>query len=167
MLRKLFSWPWLRVWITAGLTAAAVEMLFVLPIQKHFGVTPAQLFQSIAMGALGPAAFQAGLYSVLLGVAVHILISLASALLFAAAMLRIAVVRRHYLIAGILYGVVVFAVMSLVVLPLSAIGFAPPKTIGLFLTSLSVHLFAFGLPIGLVCGRGLPRIPVPPEVARP
>ena len=39
--------------------------------------------------------------------------------------------------------------MNFVVIPLSAIGFKPPKFDLLWLISVAVHLFAFGVPISL------------------
>ncbi len=48
------------------------------------------------------------------------------------------------------YGVLVYLIMTFVVVPLSAIGFRPPRSLILMLTSLAVHVFAFGLPISLV-----------------
>jgi len=48
------------------------------------------------------------------------------------------------------YGVVDYAVMSFVVVPLSAIGFSPPKSLELVWLSLAAHVFTFGLPISLV-----------------
>ncbi len=39
--------------------------------------------------------------------------------------------------------------MIFVVIPLSAIGFSPPRSLGLFALSFAIHLLAFGLPIAL------------------
>jgi len=73
---------------------------------------------------------------------------------------------------GMVYGVLVYLIMTFVVVPLSAIGFRPPRSLILMLTSLAVHVFAFGLPISLVVSTLLgarfrsqsPQTPTAPEL---
>lgn len=141
--------------MAAGLLAAVVEMIFVLPIQYLLGNSPAVVFQSIASGALGKRAFDEGMPAVLLGVGVHTLISLVSAALFMAAALRWGFLRRRAIVSGALYGVLAYVVMNFLVIPLSAIGFRWPRSLPLFFISLAIHMFAFGVPIALVCARHL------------
>jgi len=143
----------LRVALAAGLAAAVIEMAFVLPIQQYLGNSPVVVFQSIAAGALGAAAFSGGLGTAALGVAVHLLISLVAALLFVFAALRFPVLRQRAWLSAMLYGVLVYLVMTFVVVPLSAIGFRLPKSLPLWSLSFSIHLFAFALPITLVARR--------------
>jgi hypothetical protein len=62
---------------------------------------------------------------------------------------------RHAVVAGLLYGLAVFALMNLVVLPLSAFPHQVKFTgLGPF-TNLLSHLFFFGLPIALATRRAL------------
>jgi hypothetical protein len=143
--------------LVAGLSAAVIEMVFVLPIRYWLGATPAAVFQSIASGALGRRAFEAGTYSVLLGIGAHTLISLVSAALFTIAALRWNWLRRHAVLSGSAYGILAFLVMSFIVLPLSAIGLSLPRSPALFATSLSIHMFAFGVPIAVVSARLIER----------
>jgi hypothetical protein len=141
----------LTVALAAGLVGAIVEMVFVLPIQA-FGLhhSPEVIFQSIAAGALGRAAFSGGLASALLGVAAHVLISVVAAGVYVLAAGRWTVLLSRPVAGGIVFGAVVYGVMNFVVIPLSAIGFQIPPSLGLAGLSLSIHLFAFGLPIALV-----------------
>jgi hypothetical protein len=144
--------------LIAGLCAAVIEMIFVLPIRYWLvGATPAVVFQFIASGALGKRAFEEGSYSVLLGIGAHTLISLVSAAVFAIAALRWHWLRRHEVLSGSAYGILAFLVMSFIVLPLSAIGLALPRSPALFATSLAIHMFAFGVPIAVVCARLIER----------
>ncbi len=143
-----------QVSLLAGLSAAVIEMIFVLPIRYWLvGATPAVVFQFIASGALGKRAFEEGTYSVLLGVGVHTLISIVSAAVFTIAALRWDWLRRHVVLSGSACGIVAFLVMSFIVLPLSAIGLSLPRSPALFALSLSIHMFAFGVPIAVVCAR--------------
>jgi hypothetical protein len=147
-----------KVSLVAGLSAAVIEMVFVLPIRYWLvGATPTVVFQSIASGALGKRAFAEGTYSVLLGIGAHTLISIVSAAVFAIAALRWDWLRRHVVLSGSACGIVAFLVMSFIVLPLSAIGLSLPRSPALFATSLAIHMFAFGVPIAVVCARLLER----------
>ena len=144
--------------LIAGLSAAVIEMIFVLPFRYWLvGATPATVFQFIASGALGRRAFEGGSYSVLLGIGAHTLISIVSAAVFAIAALRWNWLRRHVVLSGSACGIVAFLVMSFIVLPLSAIGLSLPRSPALFALSLSIHMFAFGVPIAVVCARLIER----------
>ncbi|THD62869.1 hypothetical protein [Phenylobacterium sp.] len=155
-----------KLWVSlaTGLAAAAVEMAVVLPIQAAMGASPALVFQSIAAGAVGRAAALAGGAStVALGVFVHVLISVVAAGLYVFASDRLPVLLRRPVTLGILYGVPCYGVMTFVVIPLSRIGFALPKSLLLFSLSFGTHLFAFGLPIAVVARLLLSA----PGVSRP
>lgn len=154
--------PW-SVAGAAGIGAAVVEMIFVLPIQQYLGASPLVVFQSIASGALGRAAFEQGLPAAALGVGIHLLISVLAAGVFVFAAQRWPPLLRKALISGMLYGVLVYLFMSFAVVPLSQIGFRPPKSVLLMLTSLAVHIFAFGLPIAVLAKLLLNGPPPPPE----
>jgi hypothetical protein len=140
----------LRVAIAAGIAAAAIEMVFVLPIQDFLGASPVVVFQSIASGALGKAAFHEGLAAAGLGLGIHLFISLVAAGVYVLGAQRWPALLRRAAVCGMVYGVLVYVIMTFVVVPLSAIGFRPPRSLILMLTSLAVHVFAFGLPISLV-----------------
>src|SRR5262249_3985540 len=126
-----------------------VEMMIVLPAQAALGEGPEQVFQGIAYGALGPAAFRGGYGAAALGVAVHLLISVVAAGLYAWAALRWLTLVRRPLLWGLAYGVVVYVVMNFIVVPLSRIGFSLPKSAPLLAVSFGTHLVFFGLPIAL------------------
>jgi hypothetical protein len=110
------------------------------------GVSFARLWQVVASGALGPSSFQRGTASVLLGLAFHILIATTAALVFNVASNYVPALVAHYVICGVLYGLVVFAVMNLVVVPLSAL---PPRPFSLAGTirQIVIHIVCVGLPI--------------------
>ena len=73
--------------------------------------------------------------------------------LFVAAASRMPALVRHPVVSGIAFGVVVFLVMRLVVLPLSAfpypVSFKPLATV----LDLLSHTFLFGVPIAWAAGR--------------
>lgn len=148
--------PW-RIGLLAGTVAAVVEMIPVLTIQGMLGVSVTQVFQSIASGLLGRAAYAGGATTVLLGAGLHLLISLVAGILFAfAASAWLVLARRPYLSAAV-YGLLVYLVMSFVVVPLSAAAFKGTGEPAMMAMSLGVHILAFALPITIVCRRGLER----------
>jgi hypothetical protein len=138
--------------IAAGLFAAAFEMLFVLPIQWFvLHNSPQTVFQSIAYGAIGKAAFEGGLATAGLGVFFHTLISVVAAGLYALAASRWTLLLRRPWPMGLAYGVPVYLMMTFVVAPLSKVGFSLPKDPVIWLISFSIHFIGFSIPIALVC----------------
>lgn len=154
--------PWrqlVRAAAMAGTVAAVVEMVPVLGIQAAaLGVSPGRIFQSIASGLFGAAAYRGGIGSALAGVALHWLISAGAALLFGWTATRWADLTRRAVLAGLAFGVLTFAAMTAIVVPFSAAAFRPNHDRVLMLVSLAVHVFFFGLPIALVMRRQLSRM---------
>ena len=77
------------------------------------------LFQFIASGLLGAAAFAGGYTTALLGLLIHFLISFVVAGVFILAASAIAFLRRTVFVSALVYGAAVNMVMSAVVLPFS------------------------------------------------
>lgn len=136
--------------VAAGLAGAVAEMAVVIPIQAQLGNSVARVFQTISAGAIGRAAFASGAPGVAFGVAVHLLVSLAAALVYVEAALRWPALDRRPVAGGIAFGAAAYVFMTWIVIPLSAIGLHPPRSLPLMAASIAVHLFAFGLPIALV-----------------
>jgi len=136
--------------LIAGVVAAVVEMLVVVPVQSLLGVPPLILFQSIASGWEGNAAYSGGLASALFGAALHLVISVVAAGIYVYASRIWPILVQRYVFAGLVYGALVYAVMTYVVLPLSAATFKPTTETPLMATSFAVHLFCFALPISMI-----------------
>src|ERR1700684_2729179 len=76
---------------------------------------------AIAGGLLGPAAFQGGVGTYILGVALHFFIACLAAGGFCGASRKLIFMTEHPLVCGLFFGAAVQEVMNLVVLPLSAL----------------------------------------------
>jgi hypothetical protein len=136
--------------LAAGTIAAVVELVPVLTVQSLLlGVSPTRVFQAVASGLVGSEAYAGGLPCLLLGIALHWLISIGAALIFAWAAVRWSDLSMHPVLGGLSYGVIVFAVMTAIVVPLSAAAFKPNTDPVLTLVSLTVHMLFFGLPIAI------------------
>jgi hypothetical protein len=109
------------------------------------GARPIRIFQSIASGVLGRDAFQGGLATALLGVGLHFFIAFGIVSVFYLASTRVRALTRHPVICGLLYGVAVYAVMNLIVVPLSAAG-RPSFPLPIVANGLLIHACGVGLP---------------------
>ncbi len=124
-------------------------------IQNH--LAPPRIFQSVAAGLLGPKAFQGGAKTAALGLALHFFIAFCWAAGFYVASRQISFLTESPVIAGLLYGELVWVVMTLVVLPLSAMHRWPPRfDAASIITGPIGHLFLVGLPIALAVRRWAP-----------
>ena len=134
----------------AGLLAGALDLAAAIVTNLPRGIGAMAILQSIASGMLGRDAYQGGMATATLGVLAHFFIMFVIAACFYFASLRLHMLVRHAMIAGLAYGVAVYAFMNLVVLPLSA--FPHARTFGLatLATGLLVHMLCVGLPIALV-----------------
>ena len=136
-----------------GTVAGVVEMLVVLPIQAALGNSPLRVFQSIASGLEGRRAYAGGLSTAILGAVLHLVISVGAAAAFHLASRYWPAIRKRAVLSGLAYGVVVWAVMQFVVLPLSAVAYRPDTDLAMVSLSIAVHALFFGLPLSLVDRR--------------
>ena len=118
-------------------------------------ISPVIILRAVASGVLGKPSFSGGLYSAALGLGLQWAMSILIAAIYVLAALRMPRLGRHWVAGGLLYGVVVFFVMSYVVVPLSA---AWPKhgfTLQSFLENL-LAMVLFGVIVALFQRRFAP-----------
>jgi uncharacterized membrane protein YagU involved in acid resistance len=109
------------------------------------GKDPGFICQFIASGLIGKqAAFAGGAGTVVIGLLLQWAMSVTIAAIFVLASLRLPILRRLWLAAGLAYGVGVFFVMEWVVVPLSAVGRAPHFTPESFAQNMAA-MMVFGL----------------------
>jgi hypothetical protein len=139
-----FESPWRGVFY-GTLAVGTLDALDAIIFFGFRGATPIRIFQSIAAGLLGRAAFGGGLPAAILGVALHYFIAFGIVVTYYAASRRIGLLRRRPVICGIVYGVLVYFVMNQVVIPLSAAS-AGRFVLPVFLNGIAIHMFGVGLP---------------------
>ncbi len=138
--------------LVGGSIAGLLDIIFAISFAAYNGATPARLLQTIASGLFGKSAFTGGAQMAGLGLLLHFAMSLAWAGVFYLLACKVPLLVQQPVLSGIVFGVIVFLIMRLVVLPLSAFPFPvkfPP--LGTVLDVLS-HAFLFGLPIAW-CAR--------------
>lgn len=154
-----------RAIAAGGLAAAVLDAADALVAYKlAFGMSPLAIYQFVASGLLGKAAYAAGVPSALLGLAVHFLVAFTAAAVFVTASERLPQLRRDAVGWGLAFGVGVFLVMNLAVIPLSRIGASMPS-LPLVLNGVISHALLVGLPIALAARRFLGR-PAAASMAR-
>jgi len=134
-----------------GLIVGTMDITSAIIITLSRGSTVTRLFQFIASGLLGQQAFQGGTAIAALGLALHFVIAFTLVAVFYAASRSIAFLRDYAVVSGIIYGLVVYAVMNLVVLPLSAA--RPRHSLTGDLIQIGIHMFVIGLPTALLIRR--------------
>lgn len=138
----------LRAVVIAGFVAGTIDIGSAALIN---GQAPGVILQAIASGVLGSASFSEGARSEVIGLGLQWMMALIIAALYVAAANLLPVFRRAWVKGGLLAGVVIFAVMNYVVVPLSAVGRAPRFSASKFCENL-LAMFIFGLIIAY-CAR--------------
>ena len=131
---------------TLDLTAACVYSWL------RASVSPVRVFQFIASGVLGTDSFTGGTKTAVLGVALHFLIATGATAVFYFASRAWFFLIEHPIVAGLLYGIPVYAFMNFVVLPLSQIQ-QRPQPMSSRLINVVILMFCIGLPIALIVRR--------------
>jgi uncharacterized membrane protein YagU involved in acid resistance len=131
-----------------GLVAGILDAVDGVIAYGTQGLSPIQVLQYIASGALGQSAFQGGIATAALGAAFHFSIAWVAAAVFVLATRRLEILKTHAVPAGLLYGAAVYFFMNYLVLPLSAVS-AGSFHLGLFLNGVIGHALFVGLPMSL------------------
>ena len=129
--------------IAGSLDAAAAIVHYTL----RGGTNPVRIFEYIASGAFGPAAFTGGPLMPLAGLFFHFVIAGAWTILFYLAYPRLGWLRRHWITIGVAYGVFVWVVMNRVVLPLSHVKASQSFDAVQAIVGAVILIFCIGLPI--------------------
>jgi hypothetical protein len=140
---------WTILWI--GLVAGTLDITENIVFNAFRGITAWRIFQYIASGILGRHSFQMGWTSVGLGVAIHYAIALVWTTIFYVAATKFIGLTRRPILTGIIYGIIVYLVMTFLVVPLTAV---PPRPAAVSLVNrinaVLALVFCIGLPIALL-----------------
>jgi hypothetical protein len=141
-----------RAILWAGLIAGTLDITAAFIASTLRGGGPIRVLRYIAGGLLGPQAFQGGTGTSALGLLLHYLIATTWAAVYYAASRKLPPLVRQPIACGLLYGIVVWCVMNLMVLPLSALP-KNPFTLSGVLIGAAILMVCIGLPIALIVGR--------------
>ena len=141
----------LRTIAITGLLVGAMDITAACIQAVSRGATVTRLLQFVASGLIGPKAFQGGAATAALGLGLHFVIAFSLVAVFYAASRRVTFLRGQAVVSGVIYGLLVFGVMNLVVLPLSAA--KPRHSLTGDLIQIGIHMFVIGLPTALLVRR--------------
>ena len=132
--------------ILTGLMAGTLDALAALLFFRARGnKQPGVLFRYIASAVYGPKAFSGGHGMIARGVTFHFLIAFCWVGLYFAAYPMISGLETGVLVDSIVYGLLVWVIMNLIVLPLSKA--APrPSTVSSVLINMLILMITIGLP---------------------
>lgn len=135
--------------LIGGLVAGLLDLADAFLFFGWRGVAPIRILQAIASGIEGRSAFQGGYRSAAFGLLLHFVIATGAAAVYVIASRKLTTLRERPIESGLFYGLLVYAVMNLLVLPLSATtpGSYPPAVL---INGILIHLLGVGLPIALI-----------------
>ena len=137
---------WLPI-LAGGLVAGGLDLTSAF---LTYGVRVPRV---IAAGLLGLQAIHGGAAVYALGVALQFFIAVSAAAIYFAASRRLYFLTEHFIVCGLFYGIAVFLVMNLIVLPLSALHAKGPFQLAALIQGLLVHMIIIGLPISFSVRR--------------
>lgn len=134
-----------------GITHSIIHHWFVSSILGGYPLIT--VYQYMASGALGNAAFAGGIGTALLGVLFHFIVSFVVAAVFILSADRIPLLRRYPIPSALAYGFGVLIVMNSIVLPLSAAPPLPAPTTPQLIELILEHILVIGLTLGIIVQR--------------
>lgn len=143
-----------RGWLLRGIAAVAVLDIcaaFVVASVTR-GTSPARVLQAIASGLVGSVAYMGGWLTVVLGALLHTMIATGVVLVLHLAVRRWPALVTRPVPAGAFYGVMVWAVMQFVVLPLSQLRMGQREPAGMA-RAIVIHILFVGIPAALAVRR--------------
>lgn len=145
---------WGQALVASALIAGFLDITYAIVISYfRSGTRPSRILQSVAAGALGRDAFTGGTRTAAIGLGFHFLNAFIITAIFFAVASRVPALTRRPVLVGALYGIGVYLVMNLVVVPFSRIGVRPHPAPIVLLTGVLVHMFFIGVPIALGARR--------------
>ena len=143
----------LKTILVTGLLAGTLDALAaIIHYTINGGKLPSRIFQYIASGAVGEQAFTGGTGMVILGIIFHYTIAFAFTLFFFLIYPRINLLSKNKILTAIAYGIFVWLVMNLIVVPMSNIP-ASPFNLKQAVIGAVILMLAIGLPVSIIIGR--------------
>jgi uncharacterized membrane protein YagU involved in acid resistance len=140
--------------IRATLVAGTLDLLSALTYALLEGKNPLAVPVGIA-SAIWPGAVKAGAPALMVGVLLHFLIMLVMVAVFVAAARRLSWLTAKPVASGLLYGLLLWAVMNLIVLPLRWPSIFPHITALSLAEQIFSHTVLVGLPLAWMASRSM------------
>ena len=144
----------LRTILAAGLTAGALDILGAIIVYVYIMnvTTVMRLLQGIARGAFGRSAFNGGMAMALAGLGFHFIIAFSFTVFYFVIFPFIPFLGKQKIISGLLYGIFIWCIMNLIVLPLLHVAPVPTKWDSI-VRSAGILMACVGIPVSLIISR--------------
>jgi uncharacterized membrane protein YagU involved in acid resistance len=136
--------------LLGGLVAGTLDILGAMALTALNGGPPLRAVRSVASGWVGTRAYEGGAEMIALGFATHFAIATLMATAYVVVATRVRDLVRRPWRWGALYGLAMYAVMYLVVLPLRWPALFPSFELERVAGQLFCHVFLVGIPIALI-----------------
>ena len=140
------------------LLSGTLDLLSAFAFSAMNGATPDRVMAGVAAGPFGDAVREQGAAAVLLGTAVHYTIMTIMVSVFVLAARRLPALRRQWIAAGIVYGVLLYLLMYWLVLPMRWPAIHPRTDLWTIGNALFSHIICVGLPMAWWTRRTLGRV---------
>jgi hypothetical protein len=150
--------PAAKTILLATLVAGTLDILSALIFYGYvfYNVGARHVLQGIARVLLGKKAFEGGWATAFLGLAMHYCIASSFVILYFLIFPYIPFLKKYKIASGLLYGVLVWMIMNLAVLPLVDHRSYHFKLLAV-VRDMAILLYAIGLPISLLISRHYER----------
>jgi hypothetical protein len=145
--------------LTATFVAGTLDILSAFVFAGIAGMGPVAVLRYVASGPFGEGVTPTPGWAAL-GLLVHFAIMAAMAAAYMIVAPRLPALLRHPIPAGLLYGLLLWAIMYWIVKPLRWPGAPLPHTLYGIAGQLFSHCILVGLPIALIAARSLRRRPL-------
>ncbi len=140
----------LKTVLWSGLVAGVLDSIAgVIVYYIYFGLNPLQVLQFIASGIYGPSAINGGVGMIVIGTFFHFLIAYVCALAYFFLYPKITVLRKYKVVSGLVFGLGIWLVMNLLILPYTHIP-KSPFDLSLAIVGIIWHMILVGVPIALI-----------------
>ena len=139
--------------VIATLICGTLDILWAVILTLWRGHEPGAMLQRVASGPF-PAATEWGATGSILGLVVHFMLMAIMVAIFVLAAARAPSLLDRPLLSGLIYGLVTYAVMNLIVVPLRFPAAWPPSLLSIT-TQLFAHIVPVGWPTAFVSRRNL------------
>ena len=140
--------------LISGITAGTLDIsgaILVYSVIMH-KITAARILQGIASGVFGKGAFSGGAAMEVYGLIFHYFIAFSFAVTYFLAFPYIPFLQRQKVVSGIFYGVFIWFVMNVIVLPLVFTN-RPPMTLTSAVIAASILIVMIGLPVSFITNK--------------
>jgi hypothetical protein len=142
-----------RAIIIATLVAGTLDILSAFVFAGMAGATPGGVLRYVASGPFGNAVRQGGAGWAAIGLTVHFAIMACMAAAYFIVAERVAALVRHPIVAGLVYGLILWGIMYWIVKPLRWPEAPLPGTLWGIGNALFSHCILVGIPIALIASR--------------